>query len=124
MALMLRRPKKGMTILILLSTPVRLSPSVFHGRSLTAVAVAAHEIGHAIAHEKQQAIARLSSRYLPLAHAARRITAGLLIGWPLISMLLHLPYAVTIHAMVVGLSGVLAVLVQIAILPGRMGCQL
>lgn len=96
---------------------VRLSPSVFSGRSLTAVAVATHEIGHAIAHEKKQKISRLSSRYLPFVHIARRITAGLLIGWPLISVILHLPYAVALHALVVGLSGCLAVIVQLIILP-------
>ncbi|MGO2236790.1 Zn-dependent protease [Marinomonas sp. UCMA 3892] len=96
---------------------VRLSPSVFNGRSLTAVAVAAHEVGHAIAHEKKQKISHLSSRYLPLAHFARRITAGLLLGWPALSLLLHIPYAVPLHALVVGLSGLLAVLVQVAILP-------
>ena len=96
---------------------VRLSPSVLNGRSLTAVAVAAHEIGHAIAHEKKEKIARLSTRYLPLAHGLRRVTAGLLLGWPLISVMLHLPYAVPLHALVVGLSGLLAVLVQVVILP-------
>lgn len=96
---------------------VRLSPSVFNGRSLTAVAVAAHEVGHAIAHEKKEKISHLSARYLPFAHAARKVTAGLLIGWPAISVLLQLPYAVPLHALVVGLSGLLAVLVQIAILP-------
>lgn len=96
---------------------VRLSPSVLNGRSLTAVAVAAHEVGHAIAHEKKQKISHLSTRYLPLAHFARRITAGLLIGWPALSLLLHIPYAVPLHALVVGLSGLLAVIVQLAILP-------
>lgn len=96
---------------------VRLSPSVLNGRSLTAVAVAAHEVGHAIAHEKKQKISHLSSRYLPLAHFARQITAGLLLGWPAVSLLLHIPYAVPLHALVVGLSGLLAVLVQVAILP-------
>ncbi len=96
---------------------VRLSPSVMNGRSLTAVAVAAHEVGHAIAHEKQESVSRLSSRYLPLGRILQRITGGLLVGWPVISMVLHLPYAVALHALVVGLSGVLAVLVQVAILP-------
>ncbi|NLQ18510.1 zinc metallopeptidase [Marinomonas sp. M1K-6] len=96
---------------------VRLSPSVLNGRSLTAVAVAAHEVGHAIAHEKKETISRLSTRYLPLAHFARRITAGLLLGWPVITLVLQLPYAVPLHALVVGVSGFLAVLVQLVILP-------
>jgi len=96
---------------------VRLSPSLLNSRSLTAVAVAAHEVGHAIAHERKESVSRLSSRYLPVGRVVQRITGGLLVGWPLISALLHLPYALTLHAMVVGLSGILAVLVQVAILP-------
>ncbi|BFM50427.1 zinc metallopeptidase [Marinomonas sp. THO17] len=96
---------------------VRLSPSVHNGRSLTAVAVAAHEVGHAIAHEKKQPISHLSSRYLPLAHGLNRIAGALLLGWPVISVLLHLPYAVPLHAAVVGFSGLLAVFVHLAILP-------
>ncbi|RBO80204.1 zinc metallopeptidase [Marinomonas aquiplantarum] len=96
---------------------VRLSPSVLNGRSLTAVAVAAHEVGHAIAHEKKQPISHLSSRYLPLAHGLNRIAGALLLGWPVISVLLHLPYAVPLHAAVVGLSGLLAVFVHLAMLP-------
>ncbi|WP_115898401.1 zinc metallopeptidase [Marinomonas pollencensis] len=96
---------------------VRLSPSVFNGQSLTAVAVASHEVGHAIAHERQEGIARLRMRYLPKAVFLQRLAAGLLIGWPLLSILLHIPYAVVIHALVVGISGLLAVFVQLAILP-------
>ncbi|MEL0637423.1 zinc metallopeptidase [Marinomonas sp. TI.3.20] len=96
---------------------VRLSPSVFAGQSLTAVAVASHEVGHAIAHERQERIARLRVRYLPKAVFLQRLAGGLLIGWPLLSVVLHIPYLVAIHALVVGLSGILAVLVQVAILP-------
>ncbi|MGO3346148.1 MAG: zinc metallopeptidase [Marinomonas sp.] len=96
---------------------VRLSPSVFTGQSLTAVAVAAHEVGHAIAHERQERMARLRVRYLPKAIFLQRLAAGLLIGWPMLSLLLHLPYTFVIHAFVVGLSGLLAVLVQVAMLP-------
>ena len=96
---------------------VRLSPSVYEGRSLTAVAVASHEVGHALAHEKNQAIAKLSRRYRPLMMIIAKLTGALLLGWPLISVLLHLPYAVALHALVVGVSGLLAVLVQLIILP-------
>ena len=37
------------------STPaVRLSPSIYEGKSLTAVAVATHEVGHAIQFHRQE----------------------------------------------------------------------
>lgn len=96
---------------------VRLSPSVFDGRSLTAVAVSVHEIGHAIAHEKQEPISRLSTHYLPLARVLQRITACVLLGWPLISVLMHIPYTAQLHAVLVVLSGLVAVLIQFSMLP-------
>lgn len=99
------------------SHAVRLSPSVFAGRSLTAVAVAAHEVGHAIAHEREERIAQLRTRYLPKAIFLQRLAAGLLIGWPMLSVLMHVPYVVAIHGLLVAMAGLLAVLVQVAILP-------
>ncbi|MCG6970259.1 MAG: zinc metallopeptidase, partial [Gammaproteobacteria bacterium] len=38
---------------------VRLSPDNYHGKSLTAIAVAAHEVGHAIQFHRQEPISRL-----------------------------------------------------------------
>ena len=46
---------------------VRLSPDNYNGKSLTAVAVAAHEVGHAIQWHKKETIFRLRSKYMPLA---------------------------------------------------------
>lgn len=101
----------------ILQHKVCLSPSVFNGQSLTAVAVAAHEVGHAIAHEREERIALLRIRYLPKAIFIQRLAAGLLIGWPILTVVFHLPYVVLFHALVVGLCGLLAVLIQFAILP-------
>jgi len=45
---------------------VRLSPDVYHGRSISAVGVAAHEVGHAIQHQqKYAAMALRQSMVLP-----------------------------------------------------------
>ncbi|MDB4837021.1 zinc metallopeptidase [Marinomonas sp.] len=96
---------------------VRLSPSVFKGRSLTAVAVAAHEVGHAIAHERKEPVSRLSTRYLPLARMMQKLTGFVMLGWPLITLLFHLPYAVSLHALIVVVSGLLAVAIQFSMLP-------
>jgi hypothetical protein len=38
---------------------VRLSPEVFHGRSISAAGVAAHEVGHAIQHQQKYALMSL-----------------------------------------------------------------
>lgn len=46
---------------------VRLSPSNYNGKSLTAIAVAAHEVGHAMQFHRKEKIFKLRERYLPLA---------------------------------------------------------
>ncbi|MGE5557967.1 MAG: zinc metallopeptidase [Bacillota bacterium] len=46
---------------------VRLSPSVYQGRSLAAVSVAAHETGHAIQHARGYAPLQIRSALFPVA---------------------------------------------------------
>lgn len=46
---------------------VRLSSDNFHGRSLSAVAVAAHEVGHALQDQQDYAFLRLRSSLVPVA---------------------------------------------------------
>lgn len=86
---------------------VRLSPDNFNGRSLTAVAVAAHEVGHAIQFHRKEKIFELRSRYLPTANALNR--AGIAIMWmfPVIGLLLRSPVAV-------GLVIAISILLQLA----------
>lgn len=80
---------------------VRLGPANFNGKSLTAVAVAAHEVGHAIQYHRKEKIFELRKRYLPTANMLAR--AGIAIMWamPLIALLLRSPLAI---GAVIGLS--------------------
>ena len=80
---------------------VRLSPENFHGKSLTAVAVATHEVGHAIQFHRKEAVFRLRSKYLPLAAGLNRSGIALMWTLPLIGFFLRAPFVI---AMVVGLS--------------------
>lgn len=96
---------------------VRLSPSYYDGKSLTAITVAAHEVGHAIQYEKQEKITRLRTRYLPLAHLLKRAGSFILFGWPIITTILQIPYAVPLHILAVGVTGITSVLIYVAILP-------
>lgn len=96
---------------------VRLSPYVLNERSLTAVAVAAHEVGHAIAHHRQETVARLRTRYLPYAMIVQRLAVIMLFAWPIVSAALRLPYTPVLHAIVIATLGVVTVFVQLAILP-------
>ena len=70
---------------------VRLSPSNYSGKSLTAVAVAAHEVGHAIQFYRQEEIFQLRSRYIPRARGLQRCGELLLLAVPLVALLLKSP---------------------------------
>ena len=80
---------------------VRLSPSNFNGKSLTAIAVAAHEVGHAIQFHRKEKIFELRSRYLPTAHALNQAGVAIMWSFPIIGLVLRSPFAVGI---VIGLS--------------------
>lgn len=73
---------------------VRLSPNNFHGRSLTAVAVAAHEVGHAIQWNRKETIFKLRSRYIPMATRLQRIGIALMSLAPFIGLLTRHPVGV------------------------------
>lgn len=49
---------------------VNLSADVFHGRSVAAAAVAAHECGHAVQHDTAYAMLQLRSRLVPVVKFA------------------------------------------------------
>ncbi|MDA1371359.1 MAG: zinc metallopeptidase [Proteobacteria bacterium] len=80
---------------------VRLSPDNFNGRSLTAVAVAAHEVGHAIQFHRKEKIFELRSRYLPRAQMLNQAGIAIMFSFPIIGIVLRSPWAV---GMVIGLS--------------------
>lgn len=64
---------------------VRLSESVYYGRSITSVSVAAHEVGHAIQHQQSYHALVIRHRIFPFANIASGIAPFLFIG----GILLH-----------------------------------
>ncbi len=52
------------------SKTVSLSPDVFQGRHVAAVAVAAHEVGHAVQHDTAYSMLKLRSTLVPAVKAA------------------------------------------------------
>lgn len=73
---------------------IRLSPDNFHGRSLTAVAVAAHEVGHAIQWHRNEDIFKLRKRFIPLAMKLQRAGLAMLSLSPIIGILTRHPVGV------------------------------
>ncbi len=91
------------------SRTLRLSPDVYDGRSISSVAVAAHEAGHSLQHAHNYAPLTLRSRLVPLTQIGSRI-------W-------FLPFMIGlgIHSMGLTMAGVvmfgMVVLFQLVTLP-------
>jgi Zn-dependent membrane protease YugP len=87
---------------------VRLSPDNYHGKSLTAIAVAAHEVGHAIQFHRQEPISQLRMKYLPTVFMIKKLGIGILMFMPIVTALVRVPHA----AIIMGAAGVVAMLVS------------
>ncbi|MEM1434483.1 MAG: zinc metallopeptidase [Pseudomonadota bacterium] len=70
---------------------VRLSPEHLNGKSLTAIAIAAHEVGHAIQFARQEPISRIRGRWIPPALALRKSGILLLSTVPLLAAVVRVP---------------------------------
>lgn len=64
---------------------LRLSPDVYHGRSVAAAGVAAHEVGHAIQHAEQYAFLGMRSALVPVMSFASPLAVPIIIGGFLLS---------------------------------------
>ena len=62
-----------------LKKTIALSPDVYHGRSVAAAAVAAHECGHAVQHAEAYQMLQVRSALVPIVNASARYQQWLLI---------------------------------------------
>jgi hypothetical protein len=72
---------------------VRLSPSNFKGKSLTAIAVAAHEVGHAIQDHENSSLLANRTRLVRFAMVTDKIGSIAIIGMPVVALLTRIPAA-------------------------------
>jgi len=70
---------------------VRLTPEKLNGRSLTAVTVAAHEVGHALQDASGYTPLKLRTQLIMLTQPVQRLGAGILMAAPLIGILTRAP---------------------------------
>lgn len=96
---------------------VCLSPDVFEGKSLTAVAVAAHEIGHAIQFDNDEPVTKLRQRYLSKALLIKRLGSMVLVSIPVFTLVLKSPVVMLVGAVVGVLMMLSSVFMYAAILP-------
>jgi uncharacterized protein len=72
---------------------VRLSSANFHGKSLTAMVVAAHEIGHALQDKLAYQPLRARTRLVQIAANLERAGAAMMVAVPIVTAIFRLPVA-------------------------------
>jgi len=72
---------------------VRLSSDNFHGKSLTAVATAAHEVGHAIQDYSGYKALHNRTKLVRIAQITEKFGAGLMMLIPVIALIARIPAA-------------------------------
>ncbi|SOD18747.1 zinc metallopeptidase [Nitrosomonas ureae] len=70
---------------------VRLTPEKFNGKSLTAITVAAHEVGHAIQDRDGYLPLKLRTRLVQIAAPVEKLGAAILMIAPLITVITRAP---------------------------------
>lgn len=99
------------------SPAIRLSVDNFHGKSLTAIAVAAHEVGHAIQWHRNEEIFRLRSRYIPLAMKLQRIGLLFLSFSPVLGVITRHPVGMGLPIVVGGMVALCGAATYLIMLP-------
>ena len=96
---------------------VRLSPANYAGHSLTAVTVAAHEVGHAIQDARDERWFRTRQRWVVTATLGQRIAGLMLMVAPLLLVLTRMPHASVLMLLIGGASMALGTIVHLVTLP-------
>ena len=96
---------------------VRLSPNHYSGHSLTAVTVAAHEVGHALQDARGEALFNARRRLATLAVSGERVGRVLLIAAPVVLLAVQLPQASLLMLLLAVASMALGTLVHLVTLP-------
>ncbi len=79
-----------------LKKTVNLSPEVYHGRSVAAAAVAAHECGHAVQHAKSYLWLQMRSTLVPAVSFSSKYMTWILIGGILLLQVSEVPLIIGI----------------------------
>ena len=75
------------------SKVIRLSPQVFDKKSLTAVVIAAHEVGHALQDQAEYRPLILRTQMATIVALSEKIAAMMLVAFPFVAILTKLPAA-------------------------------
>ena len=96
---------------------VRLSTDNHNKKSLTAVAVAAHEVGHAIQHHRKESLLQLRTKLVKVAAVSEKLGSLAFILMPIVVGITRVPHLSLIMLLLVILSMFVAVIVHFVTLP-------
>jgi hypothetical protein len=96
---------------------VRLSPGNYAGHSLTAVTIAAHEVGHAIQDARGESLFRARQKLARAAAVAERAAGILLIAAPVVFVLTRVPQAGALTILIGVMSMAVGTVVHLVTLP-------
>jgi len=99
------------------SKTVRLSADNYAGYSLTAITVAAHEVGHAIQDSRGEALFKTRQRLVVAAIKGQRIASVMLIAAPFLFLLTRTPQAGALVLLIGVASMALGTVVHLVTLP-------
>jgi len=96
---------------------IGLSEANYSGKSLAAVAIAAHEVGHVIQHKQNMPLFRWRGRLVKLAIGSEKVGVMALMAVPVVGGLLRIPHPM-VALLAIGLGSLLiGVIVHIVTLP-------
>jgi Zn-dependent membrane protease YugP len=96
---------------------VRLSPDNFNDKSLTAIAVAAHEVGHAIQHYRKEPLLAWRSRLAIFADSVQKFGVAAMMVMPVVTAVTRVP-AIGGFLFLIGIGSMfMATLVHLITLP-------
>lgn len=96
---------------------VSLSPDHYDGKSLSAVAVAAHEVGHAIQFCRDEPVSHLRQRYLGKAAMIRNLGMGIIVSIPVLTVVFRSPGAMVLFGIIGVITMLASVAMYVAVLP-------
>lgn len=96
---------------------VRLSPSNFHGKSLKAVAVATHEVGHAIQFSRKEEIFKLRAKYIPQAIKMQQLGTYVLWASPVVAIVFRTPLAMALPILTSIIMRIISAMTYLVVLP-------
>lgn len=99
------------------SRTVRMTPEYFDGKSLTAIAIAAHEVGHAVQHAQNHPMLKLRTRLVQTAAIAEKVGSAAMLTIPIITAVTRAPSAGLLMFVIGILSILVSTIVHLVTLP-------